>query len=399
MERKMKRQMKSLALALLLVTVGAWSAIAAEQVQFMRKQAAGDKFTFSQTTVMDTDMTMSANGQVVQQAKQKVTQTRVGSTSVEAADAAGKPTKMTFVFDKSCGGEMAVSGQPSQPVPTSLAGKTITVTRTGEKALNYSAEVDQAGAAEVKEMFAQDHTLLPEKPIAVGDTWEIDPSEVRAIFALGAQLDATAKGKLVSVENTGGRQVANVEFTIAMSGNMQGMTMKSELKGKGTVEVANSQPLEMEITGPMTAGARQQSPNGPVDMAMDGKMTMNLKWTRQGAGDIAAVGAPAHPIEQIGNPLGLRPTGPDFPGTYSNEKMTVTLENSEKGLVGRIKTGDKDYPIATIAIDGTKLTGDFAVGTDFFHYDAALDGKTLTFKTGGATYTLTRAAPSNPLGR
>jgi hypothetical protein len=201
-------------LAFLIFATGAATAHAAEQVEFGHRLAAGDKFTFSQTMVSDNAISVSSNGQVIQQVQQKMTQNRLGTTSIEAVDANGKPTKTTFVFDKTTGGEMSMNGQPGPAQPSSLAGKTITVTRTGEKELNYSAEVDEAAAAELKEMFTQEHTLLPTKPVSVGDSWDIDPSELKSMMPPGGQMDAKAKGKLLSVESTGGRQVATVEFTI-----------------------------------------------------------------------------------------------------------------------------------------------------------------------------------------
>ncbi len=383
--------------ALVIFLMSGAAAQAAEQVTFGRKMAAGDKLTFNQVIVSDNAISISSNGQVVQQMQQKMTQNRAGTTSIEAVDESGKPTKTTFVFDKSTGGEMAMNGQPGQAVPSGLAGKTVTVTRTGEKELNYSTELDEAAAAEVKEMFTQEHTLLPTKPVTVGDSWDIDPSELKSMMPPGAQMDAKAKGKLISVETTGGRQVATVEFTISMNGAMQGMTMNSDLQGKGTMDVASGQPVDMEISGPLKASGRQQTPNGAVDIAMNGKMTMNIKSKREGGGgEVVKPVVPVVPVVGGGNPLA---GAPDFAGTYSNEDMTVKLVSGIAGWTGTIKRGDKEFPISKATTSGSKITGKFTVGADAFDFDATLDGKTLTLSTGGANYTLTRAAGANPLGK
>lgn len=369
---------------------------AAEQVQFGRKLEAGEKFNFTQTMVMDNAITVSANGQVVQNVQQKMTQNRVGSTSIEAVDDKGRPTKATYTFDKSSGGEMSMGGQPAQPIPSSLSGKTVTVTRTGEKDLTFSPDVDQAGQAELTEMFLQEHTLLPSKPVNVGDSWDIDPSELKSMMPPGGQMDAKAKGKLLSVENTGGRQVATVEFSISMSGAVQGMTMKSDLGGKGTIDVVSGQPIDVEISGPIKGSGRQQTPNGAFDVAMDGKMTMNLKASR-GGGGAGAGGNPGVTIPAVGgNPLGA---APDFAGTFTNADMTVKLVSGVAGWTGTIKKGNNEFPISKATTNGSKISGKFTVGADAFDFDASLDGKTLTLTTGGATYTLTRAASANPLGQ
>lgn len=375
------------ALAMFLMSASAVNA--AEQVTFGRKMAAGEKFTFSQVVVSDNSISVSSNGQVIQQVQQKMTQNRAGTTSIEAVDESGKPTKTTFVFDKTTGTETAMNGQPAQAVPSSLSGKTVTVTRTGEKELNYSTEMDEAAAAEVKEMFTQEHTLLPSKPVTVGDSWDIDPAELKSMMPPGG--DAKAKGKLLSVETTGGRQIATVEFTIAMNGAMQGMAMNFDLQGKGTVDVVSGQPVDVEISGPLKASGRQQTPNGALDVAMTGKMTMNMKSKREGGG-----GGPVVPVNPGGNPLAA---APDFAGTYSNEDTTVKLVSGIAGWTGTIKRGDKEFPISKATTSGSKITGKFTVGADAFDFDATLDGKTLTLSTGGATYTLTRAASANPLGK
>lgn len=380
---------QSCLVALAIFLLSATAASAAEQVTFGRKMAAGDKLTFSQVVVSDNTISVSANGQVVQQVQQKMTQNRAGTTSIEAVDESGKPTKTTFVFDKTTGSETAMNGQPAQAMPSSLSGKTVTVTRTGEKELNYSTELDEAAAAEVKEMFTQEHTLLPSKPVTVGDSWDIDPAELKSMMPPGGE--AKAKGKLLSVETAGGRQIATVEFTIAMNGAMQGMAMNFDLSGKGTVDVASGQPVDVEISGPLKASGRQQTPNGAVDVAMTGKMTMNMKSKREGAG-----GGPVVPVNPGGNPLAA---APDFAGTYSNESMTVKLVSGIAGWTGTIKKGDNEFIISKATTSGSKITGKFTVGADAFDFDATLDGKTLTLSTGGATYTLTRAASANPLGK
>jgi hypothetical protein len=389
---------QSCLLALGILIASAANTHAAEQVQFGRKLAAGEKYNFTQTMVMDNAITVSANGQVVQNVQQKMTQNRVGTTTIDTVDDKGRPTKATYTFDKSSGGEMTMAGQPAQPIPSSLAGKTVTVVRTGEKDLSFNPDVDQAGQAELTEMFLQEHTLLPSKPVTVGDSWDIDPSELKSMMPPGGQMEAKAKGKLLSVENTGGRQVATVEFTISMDGGVQGMTMKSDLTGKGTVDVVSGQPIDIEITGPIKGSGRQQTPNGAVDIAMEGKMTMNLKAKREGGGGGAGAGGnPGISIPAVaGNPLA---GAPDFAGTYSNADTTVKLVSGVAGWTGTIKKGDKEFPISKATTNGSRITGKFTAGGDSFDFDATLDGKTLTLSTGGATYTLTRAASANPLGQ
>jgi hypothetical protein len=262
-----------MAVLALLCTAG--SALAAEQVTFGRKQAAGDKYSFNQTMTMDNTVSVSANGQVVQQVKQGMTQNLVGTLAIEAVNADGRPTKAVYTFDKSSGGEQSMNGQ-KQPVPSGLAGKTLTLTRDGDK-VTVDPQVDPAAEKEVTNLFKDDTNFFPKKPISVGDTWEIDPNEFKSMLPPGGQANGKASGKLLSVETVNGRQVADVEVNLSISAAVQGITMKFDMQGKGKVDVASGQPVEMEMKGPIKGSGRQQTPQGAVDIAMDGNMSMTMK--------------------------------------------------------------------------------------------------------------------------
>jgi hypothetical protein len=405
---------------LLALFLSAVPAVAAESVTFGRRLAAGDKVAFDQTMTMQSNTAVSANGQPLQQMGQSMKQVRIGTMTVEAVDAAGRPTKATFAFDPACGAEVTNPGAPGpQTVPSGLAGKTVTVTRTGDKALNYSAEVDPQSAAEIKEMFAPEGNIFPDKPLAPGESWDIDPAQLKNMVPPGQQMDAKAKGKLISVATAGGRQVATVEMTINLSGGAaQGVAFSSDLVGKGTVDVASGQPLDVTISGPLKASGQQPTPNGPVDVRVDGRTTMAMKSTlTPGAGGAVAAAeavagggggggnplAPKNPLAggTAENPLAPkpRPRSP-FDATFSDGKTTVKLTAAPDGTwSGTIKNGDNTYPITAATVDGTKARGKFTAGADAFDFDATLDADTLTLNTGGATYTLKRAAPANPLGR
>jgi hypothetical protein len=391
-------------IALILLIAFAGFAYAAEQVQFGRKLVVGDKFTFSRSAMIDSSQSMSSNGQVLQQVAQKGTQTRSGTVVVEAVDEKGIATKSTYTFDKNCTDEVTIAGQQPQSQASALAGKTITVTRTGEKDLNYSPEVDAASAKELKEMFTPDDKLLPTKPVSVGDTWDIDPVELKQMVPPGAQVDAKAQGKLISVETVAGRQVANVEVTMSLNATANGMTIKSEMQGKGKIDVQSGQPIEVEFSGPTKGSGRQQTPQGAIDVAIESKIGLSMKMKREASG--GGGGAAVNPVPGPGpgpgpvapNPLG-QGGGSDFAGTFSNEKLTVKLISGFAGWTGTFKTGDKEYPISAATTNGSKITGKFTVDGNAFEFEGTLDGKTLTISTGGATHTLTRAAAANPLGK
>lgn len=86
-----------------------------------------------------------------------------------------------------------------------------------------------------------------------------------------------------------------------------------------------------------------------------------------------------------------------FAGTFTDGKLTAQWIDSQAGYSGTISLGQQQFP-ATAAADGPALSGTFQAGANSFPFRGKLDGDTLTFQTGGATYTLKRQTEAvNPL--
>jgi len=93
-----------------------------------------------------------------------------------------------------------------------------------------------------------------------------------------------------------------------------------------------------------------------------------------------------------GNPL--TPTNPvasadPFAGTFQGDALPLTLERAGAAYFGDLSFGDQVFAVSAEA-QGMGLTGTFVSAGNPFAFTATLDGVTMTFVTGGASYTLHR---------
>ncbi len=390
-------------LAALLCMAGASHGLA-QQVQFRKAFAPGDKINSAYTMSMQMNMSMGANGQVLQQMQQTTKQTRNGSITVEAVGPDGKFSKATFVFGPDCANEMDMGPQMGgkQVQPSSLAGKTITVTKNGEKDLHFSAEVDQMGAMELTQMFRNEQGMMPPTPVNVGEPWRIDPANLQNMIPPGSQANVNGTGKVVSLSKINGRDAALVELDINIDGDMNGMKMNMRLAGRGNIDVQTSQPLDMEMSGPMTASGTQQGPQGPMTVEMKGTLTNSVRSTVTGTPIAGPVPQPPQPPVNppvnppINPPVNPNPidAAPALPqGVYTDGQLTLSLSDAGSTL----KLGNQTFPVGEIMGDATNITGFFQNNGQSFQFTATVNGDTLEFQSGNRKATLKKQGAKNPL--
>jgi hypothetical protein len=93
----------------------------------------------------------------------------------------------------------------------------------------------------------------------------------------------------------------------------------------------------------------------------------------------------------------LAPRTASFAGSYKGDELSLDLTGDPSHYTGTLTLQDKKYPI-TGHSDGNKLTGSFQSDGAQFDFTATLDSGTLSFSSGGNTYTLKKPA-ANPLAR
>jgi hypothetical protein len=363
-----------------------------EEVTFRQVFAAGDKIVFKQSVNSQSNIIATANGQVLQQMKQDQSQLQSGTMTVDEVSADGKVTKATFVFGADCAMTMdGPMGKQSQP--SSVAGKTITVTqKANSKELEFNPEVDQAGAMEITQMFRNDGSMMPAKPVAVGDEWKINADEMKNMIPPGANAEAGGSGKLLSVKTVNGRQVAEVEMKMSIVGDMGGMKMDTRIGGKGLVDVQTSRPVDVSLSGPMTVSGQQQGPGGQA-INLDVKGTMSVT---------AAATITGTPVGAVDRPRAADPVFPGNPGenatpvgVFTDGKLTLSLPANGAPT---IKLGDKTFAVGDTLWDGKTLNGTFSAGDQSFPFKAVFNGDTVAFESGSRKSSLKKeGGAKNPL--
>jgi hypothetical protein len=144
------------------------------------------------------------------------------------------------------------------------------------------------------------------------------------------------------------------------------------------------------------AGSQQLTDNN--GQAKRGHLTSQGKWlmrtvVRPLDEAPAEVGTPAQTASALRVP-GMASSA-SFAGTYTGERMSVTLSSVGGGYSGTIQLGDQEYPLTARDMNG-QLEGKFESQGTQFDFTASLTGTTLTLVSGGTTYTL-RKRGANPL--
>lgn len=98
-------------------------------------------------------------------------------------------------------------------------------------------------------------------------------------------------------------------------------------------------------------------------------------------------------VESVARPLALQPA--DLSGVYSGGGMKVELVADGTGYSGQIHFNNQVFPLSARAA-GAGLEGTFRAGEHAFPFTAEVSGGTMTFRSGGNTYTLAREAPAAP---
>src|SRR4051812_3198648 len=87
-----------------------------------------------------------------------------------------------------------------------------------------------------------------------------------------------------------------------------------------------------------------------------------------------------------------------FAGKYEGAKLSVEVVRQGEEYAGTIHLGDQAFPLTAREQNG-QLVGTFRTQGDSFAFAASLQNNSLTLVSGGATYALTKLAPTNPLGK
>ncbi len=99
----------------------------------------------------------------------------------------------------------------------------------------------------------------------------------------------------------------------------------------------------------------------------------------------------AFAVGQGTNPMAPHEQRQAFAGTFAGDGLTLELQGDQGRYTGQLRFDERTFPLVAQAV-GNTLSGTFESGGSRFEFSATLEGHTLTFTSGGATYVLTQTA-------
>ena len=147
-----------------------------------------------------------------------------------------------------------------------IHGRTVTIERKGDK--EERSGVDCLPEAELTALTLDDPLtrLFPDKPVKVGDTWEIADEGLKRVFKLGEFTKGTIVVSLRDVREWEGRRCAFLGTVYNVEGTgTDGVERKLTLQGTMTVWLDRGYVLAMSQSGRLTtkgADPKTLQPNG-----------------------------------------------------------------------------------------------------------------------------------------
>ena len=392
-------------------------------------QEVGLEFYLPTGTSFDVQSTESMNLQAQMQGgfgnQQQMSQSFESPTNykVEVLEGApggmgpAAPVKTRFSFAPGLAVTMTDGQNGRQQQPQTFAGKTYTVTRGGamgggQASIEPAQGLDQPTQQMLQTLSTFDEsTLLPGRPVQVGEQWNPDTTTIReaAGMAPGGTLAMTLT--LTGMDRVGGRVAALLDMELNWNGAVQGLVMQGPQRGKAAIDLETGLLLMMDISGQLKVSAAPET-----GMQMSGNATLVSRRMVQNLvvpqGGPAPVVGPGPVVEDGIVEDGVQMTTPQFTGTYSNDKLSVTLMEGEprkveirRGATVSVGTVEGGREINMNANeDGTmstqvKFGGSFVYGDQKYPFSVEQYGDgSMKFTTGKTTHELREevAAAPNP---
>ncbi|MBX2850371.1 MAG: hypothetical protein KTR15_01345 [Phycisphaeraceae bacterium] len=240
------------------------------------------------------NMKVTVQGQAIQGQMQTSATNVIEQTILEVED--GQPTKvqMKFVVAKTVS-KSTMNGQANEQEDTSLQGAVITQTKTAdgwETQLEGSTLPPETRDIIKNAGYADQRLVFPDKPIGVGDKWEIEDELIQSFMGQtgipGAKFEGDMSFEMIDLKKEDGQLIAVLDFrmdgTITMSMSPEPtstMNMTITMKGGGTIyrnltnyTTAQHFEGEMDMTMDMTTG-------GQPAMKMTTSMPMKVNQTQE----------------------------------------------------------------------------------------------------------------------
>ncbi len=384
MSPSVRRAAIAAALPLLLV---AGVARAAETIRFAIP--AGLSYRFEQSSTMDLDVAVDMDGRRMSD-RQRIVQTLRGTATILASED-GRPTRARIAFDRASGGSTTMMNQ-EMPQPFALAGRTVELALDGTRVLALEPPagdpplptIDLATQRTIADVVAADAEMLPDGPVAVGDTWTARPRRA------GDQVHPTLTFRVERFADRDGRRVAELSVEGRLASATDAMQLDGRVTGPSVVDLATGLTLESRLSGRLTTASEMAQ--GGMTMRMNGQGTVEqAARVTLDAGAVAGGPSPAGGGDDAPAPA---PSGDaTLDGTWTGDGLEMRVE----GDAVRLTMGELAVAGELEERAGGRFGGRFMHQGATFPFTGTWTGDEATFTTGGRTYRLRRPA-ANPLG-
>jgi hypothetical protein len=259
----------------------------------LKKEAAGDHTKTVSTDAGDVRFRLEVMGQELDKGEKKTVRQTFTEEILEKPAGTKKPTKLKRTYDvagKTTDGKKKTEVYEGRTVVIEKKGDKYVFTADGKELTGDDAEELEAEFNKHDDIPLDDEDLMPDKPVAVGGTWTVDPKKLAAAFEQGGPfaLDAArtkATGKLVKVYDKAGKRFGVIELTMTLAVKELKID-NQELPMKPGSKVTATTTYDLCIDGSAHSGTEKSSltfdlhgevPNGTIAVTGTAKLDKTIE--------------------------------------------------------------------------------------------------------------------------
>jgi hypothetical protein len=200
---------------LFLSLMSAMGSAADDQYVLHENIHANQKITLEMTSDYKVKSTARANGKSTTTDTETGQNWKVNLTILEAKD--GSTTRSQAAIDPSSFDMTGTSGAAAKKSDCPFAGKAITLARLADESFtnDFHGEASSEDANMLNDLLTPDEDYYPDKPVAVGNTWDAS-EKVRKHIVLGPNDQLLCQCKLDWVKMIAGKQMAQVSYSMGI---------------------------------------------------------------------------------------------------------------------------------------------------------------------------------------
>jgi hypothetical protein len=260
-----------------------------QQYVFKKNYVQGKEYTVLLSEQTDLSYEVVVRGHTIDHHSLSQSSQNKGKVTIQQTRD-GVPITERVEFDSSCG--FVTRKDKGEPTVkhTRVAGKTVTVSRDDDGSVHCDVEGsdnDPRLTQLFKNWLGRDDEVYPDRPVRVGDKWDITEKIKSRLETLGQSDEVLANCTLKRVREIKGGQIAELEITLATLSKLYG-NIYVQMQGNGTalVDLTTGRVCRIDISGTLHAcGSRDV---GSATVAATGDGTMEIHQVSAPAAALAA---------------------------------------------------------------------------------------------------------------